>query len=571
MEKIWKKSNVGNSLTEIVNYNSGGKLQEFIHPSYNYYVPNMRTFAGWLLSYRDRQTSITVFGDYDVDGVCASAEMYLLLMALGFRHIRIRLPKRISEGYGISENFIDEVANGVIVTVDNGIKAMGAVRKAKKKGLVVMIMDHHQPEIKNGSIQLPEADLIVDPHIPREKIQKEDYPENFMEYTEYCAAGLVFKLAEILLRNGPVFDKIASMAAIATIADVVDLTGDNRNLYRYGIQCIAAGHMTAGLGALVRHIQPGCIISEDDIGFKIGPILNAPGRLYDKGATEAFSLLVTENYDAAQLQLQSLLLANEKRKEEKKQAYKRAKEQIASLHMEQDNPVIIVDPETSEGIVGLVAGDICEEYGVTTIVLTEKNGNYKGSARACEGDSIIDLLNAVYESHPEYFISYGGHPGAAGLSVRYEHIDAFKKEISSKIGPRHGKTQYLEYDLEIRVEDIPRLIEELKKYAPYGQGNKRPVFLIREFRLAPKDNLFFKFLGEDSIRVHGNGCTAVGFGIRDKFIGDYPSVIDIVGTLTENRFMKRTENQIEILDIKIPEKENTCSLMDSIAKALQNL
>ena len=199
----WKKSGAGNSLQEVVNYNTGGKLQEFLHPQYNYYVPNMCTFARWLMAYRDRQTPVSIFGDYDVDGVCASAEMYLLLMALGFRQIHVRLPRRLSEGYGISEKFIDEVKNGVIVTVDNGVKAMSAIRKAKEKGLVVMVMDHHQPEIMNGEILLPEADLIVDPHIPKHLIQKEPFPDGYQEYKEYCAAGLAFKLAEILLQQIP--------------------------------------------------------------------------------------------------------------------------------------------------------------------------------------------------------------------------------------------------------------------------------------------------------------------------------------------------------------------------------
>lgn len=567
----WKKSEAGNTLQEIVNHNSGGKINEFLRPQYNYYVPNMRTFAGWLLAYRDRKTPVTVFGDYDVDGICASAEMYLLLMALGFSHIRVRLPRRLSEGYGMSEKFVDEVDGGVVITVDNGVKAMGAIQKAKEKGLVVMVMDHHQPDAAGGMIRLPEADLIVDPHIPRELIEKEPFPDGYMEYKEYCAAGLVFKLAEILLGHGPAFDKIAAMAAIATITDVVDLTGDNRNIYRYGISQIASGHMTAGLTILARHVQPGLILSEGDIGFKLGPVLNAPGRIYDKGAEEAFALLVSENYDAAELQLQSLLVINEERKEMKKRACERAKEQITSRHMEGDNPVVIVDPETKEGIVGLVAGDSCEEYSATTIVLTETEDGYKGSARAADGDSIIGVLDALYEKHPEYFLAYGGHPGAAGLSIKKEYIEDFKEAISEIMGPKQNRAQTLEYDLEIQVEEIPDMMEKLKKYAPYGNGNKAPVFLIRNFRLTPKDNLFFKYMGEDSIRLHGNGCNAIGFGLRDKFAGNYPSVVDIVGTLSENHFMRKVENQIEILDLRVPETGQSCSLLDAITEALKDL
>lgn len=570
-ERTWIQSKAGETIEQIIDHNTGGKLEEFKHPQFNYYVPNMRTFASWLMAYRDRKIPIHIFGDYDVDGVCSTAEMHLLLMTLGFQNIYVRLPKRLSEGYGMSEKFIDEVSEGVIITVDNGIKAMNAIKKAKQKGLVVMVMDHHQPDKQEGDILLPEADLIVDPHIPKELIQKEQYPEGCQEYQQYCAAGLVFKLAEILLGSGSAFEKIAAMAAIATISDVVDLTGDNRNIYLYGMSCIAGGRMTAGLSTLVRHVQPGLIISEGDIGFKIGPVLNAPGRLYDNGATDSYALLVSENFDAAELQLQSLLLINEERKEIKRKACERAKEQIAKNHMESNNPIIIVDPETPEGIVGLVAGDICEEYSVTTIAFTLKDGNYKGSARAWKEDSIIKVLDEMNATHPEYFASYGGHPGAAGVSIKEEYLESFKRDISNLMGEKPDRDQYLEYDLELKVEDIQETINELKEYAPFGQGNNPPVFLIKNFRLSPKNNVFFQYMGENSIKLFGNGCTAIGFELKDKFSGDYPGVVDIVGTLSENRFLKRVDNQIEIVDIRIPEADRQCNLLDAITQALKSL
>lgn len=558
----WKKSNAGNTVREVVDYYSKGKSGEFLAPGAGYYIPNLWTFASWLRYYRELGVPVTIVGDYDADGVCSSAEMTVLLRDLGFKNVKVRLPKRLSEGYGLSEKIIDEISSGVIITLDNGIKAISQIEKAKQKGLVVMVMDHHQPEYRDGEISLPKADLIVDPHIPKELILKEVPPEGCPEYREYCAAGLVCRLAGIMQCSEYAYNKISAMAAIATIADVVELTGDNRNIYHYGVRQIAEGNITCGLAAIIKRLKTDRIVTEDEIGFQVAPLLNAPGRIKDDGAKDSYSLLVCDDMEQATVLSNVVAAFNESRKGQKKEAWERARAMIEAEGLADDNPVIVVDEETGEGIVGLVASEISEKYETTSIVFTKKDGCYKGSARAHDSASIIHALDEVYARHPEYFIGYGGHKGAAGVTIREDSLDGFKSCIQEVMGARPPKKDILEYDLEITVEQIPQVLNELKKFAPYGNGNKAPVFLIKQFRVSFTDTAF-QAVGENGIKIHGNNCCAVSFSMKDRYLKDkMPITMDIVGHLGEKRYMKYVTNQIEILDYRVPEKEkNTLECM----------
>lgn len=259
------------------------KGYDFIDPDPGIYtVPNLELFANALYTYVQSQQPITIIGDYDADGVCSTSGLYLLLKKMGAQSVNVRIPKRISEGYGLSTGIISEIDTGVIITVDNGITAIEAIEIACRKNLKVLILDHHQPIIENEKIILPNAEIIVDPHI--EFILSEQGICPTPDFTGYCGAGLVYKLAEMLIPDTEEFSQIAAFAAIATIADVVPLTGDNRNIYHHGILSIRNKEITPGLQSIINLLQSDNMVSEDDIGFRIAPLLNAPGRLYDDGA-----------------------------------------------------------------------------------------------------------------------------------------------------------------------------------------------------------------------------------------------------------------------------------------------
>ena len=310
----WKSKGFKNVM-DAVQHNTG-LAEEFLHPSQEpYYIQNLDLMAMWIQAYASQNAPITVIGDYDADGVCATGGLYLLLRELHADNIKLRLPRRMSEGYGLSEKIVDEVNGGVIITVDNGIAAIPAIKKAKEKGMVVLVIDHHEPKMDNGQIVLPEADLIIDPHVPDHLIQKGVAVKS--TFNEYCGAGLVYKLAQAMIPGTKTLKKISAFAAIATVADVMPLVSDNRNIYHEGIRSIRDRDITPGLQCMINLLQSDNIVNEGDIGFKLAPMLNAPGRLYDDGANISLQTLITGNYTNATMMAQELNGINDVRKGKK--------------------------------------------------------------------------------------------------------------------------------------------------------------------------------------------------------------------------------------------------------------
>lgn len=547
----WNHKNYA-SLHEAVNGKSGGRADSFIaYDTKQYHIQNASIMASWLTFYAKNNYPITIIGDYDVDGVHATAEMFIALTAVGAKNVTMRLPKRMSEGFGLSENIVDEVKSGVLVTVDNGIAAIKAVKKAKAKNLIVLIIDHHMPVVEKGELLLPEADLIVDPWVDDGTISKGTAYDVHTDFKGYCGAGLVYKIAQMMIPGSMELDKISALAAIASIADVMPLIDDNRNIYKHGMSSIQKGHITQGTQALVDLLQSGNMVTEDEIGFRIAPMVNAPGRIYDDGAHRSLMAVLSGNYSQAKVLIDELKSINEMRKDLKKAANNRADDFISNNCLFGCNPIVVVDEETPEGIVGLTAGYIQEKYNVSAIVFTKKDGYYKGSARAGEGDNLKLSLDTLNNQHPEVFRSYGGHAGAAGVSVYTDKIDLFVDEISKIMQPARPVPDYIEYDLEIKATEVSSYAQELQKYVPFGEGNPPIIFRINEFKVLPYNNSHYTVLKDNSIKLLGPGCTALGFGKLDQYIRmNYPTTIDIVGKISYHYFMGKASPQIEIIDFK---------------------
>ena len=549
-----------------------GNAEKILNPRREYCVTNMRELAFLLKKYAKADILVTIIGDYDCDGVCASAELFMLLKKIGFSNVRIRLPKRMSEGYGLSESIVDEIQQGLIITVDNGIAAVSAIEKAKKKGLVVFIMDHHQPIIEKGQIVLPEADLIIDPHV--EEVLSEMGEGTKPDFNGYCGAGLVYKLAQLMIPNTRIFKEIAAFAAIATIADLVPLVEDNRIIYHEGIMSIKNRTITPGLQSLIDILQSENYVTEHDIGFKIAPMLNAPGRLYDNGAMLSLATLLAsspENAFKMALQLKDI---NDQRKALKDSATKRAEKIIEENNLSNTNPIVIYDPETPEGIVGLVAGTICETYNASAIVFTKTGNKLKGSARAIENDNIKNALDQFHDKHPEILLKYGGHKHAAGLTVAFSGLDLFKREMEKILSPVRKKDPELSYDLTIAPSDIPLIAADLERFRPFGEGNPQINVRINHFMPIPRGNSFYMKIGKDSIRFWGVGCEVVGFSMADRFLYDaYPKQLDIIGKISYKNFRGSKTVQVEILDYIAREKLGSpqFSINSSIASALQQV
>ncbi len=490
---------------------------------------------------------ITIVGDYDADGVTSSSILYYVLKLLG-ANVKVRIPRRLSEGFGLNMNIIEEIDSGLVITVDNGIVAFEPVKRAKEKGLDVIITDHHLPD-ESGN--LPEADLIVDPHL-----------EGAADFPDYCGAGIAYKLAQYLTDDEKVLAKLSCFAAIGTVADVMPLIKDNRQIVKEGLKnMITYGCRTTGLYSVLHAADLDKHITAHDIAFKIGPMINACGRLFDDGAMIAFESIVYDGPYKEEIG-ETLVKHNETRKEKVAKGIEAVHKNIAVNCLFGDIPLVVYEPSIEEGIVGIIAGKLAEEYNVPAFVFTnsEDPNIYKGSARTAGQVHLKDLLDTCSES----LYKYGGHAEAAGVSVASKDYDKMCQMLQDNcpelvLDEDSGNVYY---DLEIKASDVVSTCKYLEKYEPFGQGNPKPVFLVKDFQLSPRYSSLYKELKGDTISLFGIGCSAIGFGMAPRYheLSD-PDKLLLVGTISETFFMGRGEVKIEIEDMDASNTTFTKSLL----------
>lgn len=487
--------------------------------------------------------NIAVFGDYDADGVCAMAILFLLLTELrakkhSAKPITVRAPKRISEGYGLSEAAVDEVNDGLLIVVDNGISAIDAIDKAKHKGLSVVVLDHHLP-----GVDLPNADVIVDPFV--------DWAETD---TGFCGAGLAFKLAELMLqeeKDKGLLYKLNALAAIATVADSVPLKDGNRAIVKQGLAAMNSKQMTQGLASIIAACSL-TKIDEETIAFKIAPVLNAAGRLYDDGARYV-SACLAQNIHPMDSLAQKLVNINETRKQLVKEACEIAYSQIDPSEAK---PAICVVPSKYEGIVGIVAGKISEQYQVPAYVFSSNDGTLKGSGRADTDEfNLFEFTQQV----ADLLDRYGGHAGAVGLVLQEERLPEFKRRVGEEYALTEPTNRNcVKYDMEISAFSVCDFIKEQEKYAPYGVGARKPVFMIRNVSLLETQGGFVQYMGKgrQHLKFRTRDYSLVGFDMAEKYSQEgNPQKIDVVGTIGINESPFGTQAQVLIIDFKKSEEQ----------------
>lgn len=561
----WKQKNPSlKTIKEVVMANTGLSEEELLNDNKEYIIKDISKVIEKLEWARENDIFITVVGDYDVDGVTSSTEWHLMLEAKKIRH-RIRLPKRHSEGYGLNVNIIDEIDEGIVLTVDNGIAALPAIQKAKDKGLYVIIVDHHMPVIEkqeDGTVKtiLPNADIIIDPHAV----------DNGADFKTYCGAGLTYKIAEQWFdKDSPVLKKVISFAAIGTVADVMPLVKDNRKIVKNGMKNMLNGGRTIGLAKLMDVCNIRERMTAEDIGFGLGPAINACGRLGSpyapKEAMQAYELLTFKGeFKEAESMAKNLagrnldgdnLSVNEMRKKLVKEAEKKAEQNIEDECLFGDVPLVVFVPEINEGIIGIIAGHLTEKYKVPSICFTTSTKDetiLKGSGRSVEGVHLKALLDKVSND----MLRYGGHPGAAGLSIKKENLNIFREHLKENIGDFSVEDKPLEYDLEIKESDIESLIDELDKFGPYGEGNPQPIFLIQNYKLFPRGTQLYSISGseDEHIIFNGESTKASAFWLKDLYmeIGE-PKCLNIIGTLDVSFFGGKKTYGIKILDMEAVE------------------
>ncbi len=514
--KILKRNNAS-TLEEVIEKNTGMSLEDFLAEK-EYAIKGTEEFAAIVKKHK----KIAVCGDYDVDGVTSTYIMVCLLKALK-KDVFQRFPHRLSEGFGLSVAAIDDcIANGctLIITVDNGIAANEAIAYAKEKGLTVIVTDHHL-----ANEELPNADLIINPTA---------IPDS-ADFNGYCGAGIAFKIACSMITVKKFQEQACVIAAIGTIADAMDLVEDNRKIVKTGLELIRKGKANTGVNYLLKAMQiDSDYISADDIGFKIAPALNAPGRLFDEGADIAFKMLSStdENGEDNAKEIVSL---NEQRKALVEDAVGRINEKIAKMGIKCP---LVVEEDVHEGIVGIVAGQLAEKYNIPTIVLTKTEAGYKGSARAPQGFNLKSML----DNYSDMLVKYGGHAAAAGLTVKEDSLDEFTFRIQSEYADYKIPEEVVYYDLLLSEEDIPDFAKKMEKYEPYGEGNPAPVVYVEGLTLVPdKEGKLVKQIGTSGSMLRfscANKMSALAFnGAVERYneLG-CPDTITAVGVVGYNHW-----------------------------------
>ncbi|MBQ4521514.1 MAG: single-stranded-DNA-specific exonuclease RecJ [Lachnospiraceae bacterium] len=412
---------------------------------------------------------IRIISDYDVDGVISNYVLYRGLQEIG-ANVDYEIPDRINDGYGINERMVikaKEDGIDTILTCDNGIAAVNQVALAKESGITVIITDHHDVPfvMQEGAKieQLPNADAIVNP-------KQEDckYP-----FEKICGATVAYKLIQALYeKRGLEHDFYLEYLAIATVCDVVDLTDENRIIVKEGLKRLNATK-NPGIKALLKeNFKEEIELNAYHLGFIIGPCINAAGRLEHAG--EGLSLLLAKEEKSAAEMASHLKMLNDERKALTEKGVEKAIELVENTKIKEDKVLVVYLEECHESLAGIIAGRIREKYNKPVIVLTRSKEGAKGSGRSIEEYSMFEKLNEC----KEYLDKFGGHPMAAGLSLKEENIEAFRKSLNDKSGLcEEDFTKKIYIDIKMPFYYISEyIIEQLELLEPFGKANEKPVF-----------------------------------------------------------------------------------------------
>ncbi len=460
---------------------------------------------------------IKIIGEYDVDGVMSSYILYHGIQLLGGM-AGCRIPHRVYDGYGMRDYMAQEAFDegyDTILTCDNGISAVSAVEKAKELGLTVIITDHHEVPKEGGEEELPPADVIVNP-----KQEKCGYP-----FSGLCGAGIAYKLMSYLFRQSGRTDceeELLPFAAIATVCDVVPLLDENRVIVKNGLEYLNHNQKNTGLQFLIEALQFGREINSGDLGFRIGPCINAAGRLGD--AVKGLELLMETDKKAAAEKAGELVALNEERKEYTAEATKRAVGQIESQGFLKKPVFVLFVEGCHESVAGIVAGRIREKYYRPTLILTESRNGLKGSARSIPGYHMQKELSKCKSLLTEF----GGHAMAAGFSLPRENLEALNLALQENCTLTEKElTEKVFFDREVPLAEMTEaVVQQLEYMEPFGEGNERPVFakrgvFVASLALCGKENQIARLQLRDGLRLYRAvdfQCELhLGEGIRSRY------------------------------------------------------
>ena len=498
-----------------------------------------------LTSAINKNEKILIYGDYDVDGITAVSLVYSFLEEQS-SNVEYYIPDRYEEGYGLSKRGLDyalEVNCKLVITLDCGIKSVDKIAYARARGMDVIVCDHHYP-----GDEIPSAVAVLDPKQPGC-----NYP-----YKELSGCGVGFKLIHAYSKIHSIpFDKIVSyldLVAVSIASDIVPITGENRVLAYYGLkQLNSAPRM--GLNEIIKKLEIKKQLSIEDIVFKIGPRINAAGRM--ETGSKAVELLISNDVKQASIISKEINNFNTERRTIDREITSEAMKMIAGDQKKiSSKTTVLYDPDWKKGVIGIVASRLIETYYRPTVILTESNGFATGSARSVQG---YDLYKAI-EACSDLLESFGGHMFAAGLTLKKENIGEVSKRFENYVASTITKDQLMptiDIDIELSFSEITeKFYDFISMFCPFGPENMSPVFVsynIRDFgsgRRVGKSREHLKldlFQGSDTTKI----LPAIAFGQANHFEHiKAGQPIDICYSIEMNEFRGKQNLQLNIKDIK---------------------
>lgn len=524
-------------------------------------MKGMDSAVSRVLKALEQGENILIYGDYDVDGTTSVAMLYSFLQyfheAIAYNKknnlsLSYYIPDRFLEGYGISEKgilYAEENKIDLIITVDCGIKDIEIIESLKNKNIDVIVCDHHEP-----GIIVPDCCAVLNP-----KQKGCAYP-----FKELSGCGVAFKLIQALLKEKNLKDEIANnyleYVAISTVADVVSLLDENRTLVTKGLALInnpkKRSFFIQGLFDN-KILTEGVSVNAMDIGFKIGPLINAAGRM--EHAHLAVAYFLAQDSEEQKKSIEILKNLNEDRKKSDINNTNEARKRIEEdAFFKYTKSIVLHNEDWHVGTIGIVASRLIDFYYKPTIIMTKtQEGIYSGSGRSIPGLNLV----AILEKNKEYLLSYGGHYFAAGLKIKEENIAQFKKDFEFQVGEHLSKELQIPviyYDTELAYTEIsPELVNTIDRFEPFGQDNTAPIFMHRGIS---KMDFISKILNNKHVKLSFEHYSkfpykleAIGYNLAKKFNQfklSKEDSIDIIYHITKSTYKEDTKVQLHLLDIR---------------------
>ncbi len=572
LKKYSIKPKVSEDLIEQLLHNRGIKTPEekevFLNPDFEkhsldpFLLPDMKKAVGRILQAIDKKERIGIWGDYDVDGVSSVALLYDFFKKISFDNFTYYIPSRQEEGYGLNKDGLDELSKekvNLLVTVDCGIRDFKNIEYAKSLGMEVIITDHHEPSssIDTAQEELPEAFAVIDP-----KRIDSKYPEKIL-----CGAGVVWKLIQAILQTkrellpGGQEKWFLDLVGLATLADMVPLTGENRMLALFGLKVMQRSRRPGFLKFFSMLKMNKENLNEDDVSFMIAPRLNAASRMGHP--IDALNLLIADNEIDASTYAKHLSSINDDRKILVANIVKEAKKKIREkFDNGGEKPVIVIgNPDWYPSILGLVANSIVEEYERPVFLWGRGGGDEEGEERllrgSCRSDGVTDLV-AVMEKRREVFIEFGGHKMSGGFSVSFEKIHTLEEVLvesflSLKKESKIDNENKILVDAELSLKNVSsKFVSDILKLAPFGMFNEKPIFIFRDV-IPEKINRFGKAKEHLSINFRDGSQTlrAISFFASPDQFGDCLKEgikTNLVANIEKSFYNGRSEIRLRIVD-----------------------